>query len=159
MKTREKILKTFPAALALQAVSAPAHAIEFKKGEHASEITFSAKTILPMAATADVVVATVESASGFASDSFQQQIPLLLDEWGEKQEKAFDALVTKEALQTITPSELAELDELQKVRRRFVNPPSTDELLERLRREKLDRELLQLLQRNVRFQEFAKDKA
>ena len=72
--------------------------------------------------------------------------------WIGENEEAFNNLVTKEAIGTITPAELERLNHLQILRRQKKAPATGEEILLRHRREKLDRELVKLLEHHVRLQ-------
>jgi hypothetical protein len=73
--------------------------------------------------------------------------------WSERHQDEFDNLVTREAIGTITAVELSHLNALQTLRRSLKAPPTGEEVLQRHRREKLDRDLVKLLKQNVRFQQ------
>jgi hypothetical protein len=84
-------------------------------------------------------------------ESFLWDFPQEIHAWDGEHEKTFDDLVTKEAIGTITPAGLAQLNRLQKLRRQLKAPATGVEILQRHRREKLDRELVNLLERHVRL--------
>jgi hypothetical protein len=89
--------------------------------------------------------------------TFEQTYRNAPDSWNPDLAKKYDALVIKEALGTISGLETKELDAMQKFRRRTLSPASGEEILLRYKREKLDRELIKVLQRHVRLQPITKN--
>lgn len=75
-------------------------------------------------------------------------VPRAISSWQQVANR-FDDLVTREAVGTITPTEMQELDWLQELRRQLVSPPTGEEILRRHRREKLDRGILKALGKYV----------
>ena len=74
-------------------------------------------------------------------------------QWTKRERTRFDALVTKEALGELSRNEALELDALQRLRRKFTNPPTGEEILRRYQRERLDEGMIQLVERYVRFEQ------
>ena len=72
-------------------------------------------------------------------------------EWGDKQEKRFEELTRKEALDAAMRDELKELDHLQELRRRFAVPATGEEILYRHELRKLDHDTLDIARRYTRF--------
>lgn len=79
--------------------------------------------------------------------------------WEESEEHEFSQLVIKEAVDHLSETELNRLTNLQNKRRTTKSPEPADLILLRYRREKLDRELLELLSRYVYVPENATNPA
>lgn len=77
--------------------------------------------------------------------------------WDRQHEKRFVDLIEKEALDTISSNEYLELEELQRLRRRFVAPPAFDEIIARHRSEKFNRELVNVLTKYVNISDLPKN--
>jgi hypothetical protein len=153
MTVKEKIGQSFSIALALQSVSAAHGSLNVGKSAQATESRIRAESSPTVTLTPDVLTTTVTNVFSQPTE-FERVVSIVPDRWEPQHEERFDELVEKEALKKISASELRELDSLQRIRSKLVNPPQMDEVLARLRLDKLDRELLRVLQRNVRIQEF-----
>lgn len=79
--------------------------------------------------------------------------------WDNEYAIRYHKLVEKEALSTISREELSELERLQKLRRRFESPPTSEEIITRHLREKMDRELTAVLKRYVSIAKFPKNRS
>ena len=82
-----------------------------------------------------------------------------MEYWDSEAESRFSELVDKEALGTVQEHEFHELEDLQRARRSLVNPPDRDEMVARLQRDRLDRELLRVLKSNVSLAKLPKNPA
>jgi len=156
---KKKIRRTFPVALAVQAFSAPAAEVPVSQQGEVTESRVEAESPSSITLTPDAITTTITRLFSQTGDSFEQQVPVWPEEWDDEHEQRYDELVEKEALRAISRAELGELNSLQAIRRSFVNPPTSEELLLRLRRERLDRELVRILQRNVSLQDFPAHRA
>lgn len=71
--------------------------------------------------------------------------------WTNKEEKRYEKLTIKEALETISSEESKELNSLQKLRRNHLNPRSGEDIIFQYTLAKTDREMLNLLDRRIRL--------
>ena len=153
----EKFIQTWPLAVAMQAGQLPA-AVNLKQTGEATDLHAEASQPTNATATDDDVVLNPPTME-LREETMELSFPAFGQSWEDDYEDEYERLVEKEALGTINRVELEELNRLQKIRRRFVSPPSGKEVLARHRREKLDRELLKVLRRYVRLQPITKNKA
>jgi len=102
--------------------------------------------------TPDLITIAAERMSAESEVRFARTFKLAKHEWSKTDESRFDALVTREALDAISDSELQELDALQRRRRGELNPPSGEEILRQYAQRKMDQGMLTLLRRHVRFE-------
>jgi hypothetical protein len=145
----EKIVQAFP-LIAVMQFSPSVNAIKLKAIGEVSEPNIATPDVNDSALTPDLITSTIDRVFSDSGETFHQTIPNTVQEWSAKMDSRFDELVTKEAVGKISKTELDELERLQKARRRHHAPPSGEEVLQRHKREKLDLQLLNLLQKNVR---------
>ena len=73
------------------------------------------------------------------------------DKWTSRDEKRFGELAALEAIEESSEDDIEELEKLVRLRRRLKSPTTLEEHLHRLKRQKLEHELLSALDRYVRF--------
>jgi len=149
LKQFDKFVHTIPLALAMQTSQLAAVVDVGQKGD-ATESKAEAPDH-ENAATAGEAPIFGEESNMRENEAFVWDLPQEIHAWEADHQKDFDDLVTKEAIGTITSVELIRLDRLQKLRRMFKAPATGEEVLQRHRREKLDRDLVKLLERHVRL--------
>lgn len=152
----EKFVQALPIALAVQSVQLPA-AVDAKQDGQATDLHAEVR-VPTQAGGTDIEVLIEPGALNIIEETVEFELTTSAENWVGDHADRFEELVEKDALGTITGAELKELDRLQKMRRRFVNPPTATEILQRHRREKLDRDMQKALRRYVRFQPFPKSK-
>lgn len=149
VKGYDKFVQTIPLALAMQ-TSQLATAVDAGRSAAATDLKVAAPDH-SNGATAGEAPLFGDEFSNREPESFVWDFPQEISAWDGEHKKTFDDLVTKEAVGTITPAGLAQLNRLQKLRRQLKAPATGEEILQRHRREKLDRELVKLLERHVRL--------
>lgn len=123
-------------------------------GETKLESTISASGDTAKTSNTFEVQSRVSVSHGTSNFSISISLPT---QWNDKSAKRYQALVRKEALDSITPEELKELEVLQSVRQLNENPPPPEEIERRLRVEKKDLELLEALSKYVSYTPFPKN--
>lgn len=88
---------------------------------------------------------------------FTRKINLSSRGWTTPDELRYDDLVTKESLGTIKAAEVSELEQLQRHRRKTESPATGEEILERFRRARRQKSLMDKVARHVRIQAFTQD--
>lgn len=157
MKKFDKFVHTIPLALAMQSSHLPG-AVEGRHDGQTTDLSAKAPISKDSAAAGNAAIFG-DLPNPRDPQIFVVNFPQDVNSWDGAHQKQYDNLVLKEALETISRPELERLDQLQKSRRRLKAPPSGEEILQRHRREKLDRELLTVLQRHVRLQRLTSHKA
>jgi hypothetical protein len=134
-----------------------------------------AKTVLPVVVAATIVEGTITDqaapavVTGHFSDEQPAVQPLAMTEgetqptrtydepateWTKTMAKRFRELAKKEALSTIAPEELRELERLTRDRRNLEYPRPADEVLWELRQRRVTGNLVQALKVYVEFHTF-----
>lgn len=145
-----KLKRAIPIALSIQAAAGPIDVAACDEAS-VSEEPARKETKGEVASTTDLISRTAAILVSHDNRFIQKMRPSAVTEWTAKKERLFDALVTCEAVGTISTFERKVLDRLQEERRHSLNPASGEEILQRYVREKTDRGMLQLLQRHVQI--------
>ena len=149
---KSRIVNSFSAAVALQGVVTSVMRAETKS------ISFTEEDEARVVSSSDVARAddALSSASKvlLVDDSRHFTVHIKsADEWSKKLEQRLEELITKEALGEASRAEVAELDGLQLMKLRHSNQIDPDVMLDQYKRAKMDRELLEVLQKYVRIEE------
>lgn len=97
------------------------------------------------------LITTISSVLFNHQNHFSRSVRNSAHEWTAKQERIYQALVTREAIGNLSASDAKALDQLQVLRRDTENPASGEEILQHYKRQKLDQGMLELLRRHVRI--------
>jgi hypothetical protein len=93
-----------------------------------------------------------------ADEAFVLTMPQTPSVWDKKLEREFRKLALEEAKGTIGAAESVRLEELNRLRNQLLNPPSADEILLQLKRDRLLSRMESLLREYVEFQEATSQK-
>lgn len=154
---KSRIVNSFSAAVALQGAVSAVMRTETKN------ISFTTKEEARVVSLSDIARAddTLESALNVLlldeSRYFSVNIKSS-EEWSKKLEKRLGELITMEALGEASGEDVSELDELQLAKLRCSGRIDPELLLAQYMRAKMDRELLNVLQKYVRIEEEMSDK-
>ena len=88
----------------------------------------------------------LEASSADARTAWRIQLPRVLPErWSDTERKRFYALVVKKSLETTTPEEEAEFNDLQQLREQLDHPMSGEEVLAQYKRQQITLDLVKAL--------------
>lgn len=106
----------------------------------------------------DPAIGTEEGTQTEPDNSLVLKLPPLPTEWDKKLEREFRQLALKEATGEITAGEANRLDGLNYWRNRLVTPPTADEILTQIKRDRILEKMESLLREYVEFQESTSQK-
>lgn len=110
------------------------------------------------AALVDMLPVSQQGFKSTGSDSFLVPAGEAAAEWTSAMEKEFRKLALEELKGTITPKEVARLEELTTMRNRLQDPLTAEEMLMQIRRDRVLEKMADALDQYVKFHQSANQK-
>jgi hypothetical protein len=145
------VVKTLSTAFAIQASVPTVAAVQCPDTANATPETGHFQARGDAATTPKDELAAV---TGAVDSNNQMEFRMAVEsppKWSKRIAQRYLQLVEEEAIGRLTNAEEAELEMLQRLRRRDLNPPTAEEVFHQYRQKKLDTGMIELVRRYVRF--------